>query len=304
MQTSERGVAFIEAHEGFVARAYLDPVGVLTIGTGFTNRSNVFRNYWIAKHGRPLKSGDTITRAQNRDILKAALANEYEPPVEKGMPPDALQHEFDAAVSATFNLGPKFMGWKAAKLWKAGRREDAAEHWRNNYNKAGGRRLPGLVRRRNEEARLFETGAYSGHGEGLQRTGGDAKPSEPDPGVQEAQEALRRFGFDPGDIDGWMGRNTRSALIAYQKQHPHLENDGILGPATMAQLRRDAVAAKDTLQKGGGLTVLSGFGAFLSGLPWGWMTAGVAVLVALYFTWRYRDVIARRINSRTGRETA
>ncbi|MEO0917812.1 MAG: lysozyme, partial [Pseudomonadota bacterium] len=122
MQTSEKGVAFIEAHEGFVARAYLDPAGVLTIGTGFTNRSDVFRNYWTAKHGRPLKTGDTITRAQNRDILKTALANEYEPPVVAGMPPDARQQEVDAAVSATFNLGARFMNWKAAKLWKAGDR--------------------------------------------------------------------------------------------------------------------------------------------------------------------------------------
>lgn len=300
MQTSEKGVAFIEAHEGFVARAYLDPAGVRTIGTGFTNGSGVFREMW----GRRLKAGDTITREQNRRILSAALAREYEPPVENGMPADARQREFDAAVSATFNLGPRFMGWKAAKLWKAGRRKDAADHWRNNYNKAGGRTLPGLVRRRNEEADLFLKGTYAGVAEGPQRVAAHAKPDEPDPVVKEAQEALKRFGFDPGEIDGWMGRNTKAAVIAYQKKHPHLENDGIIGAATMAQLRRDGMAAKDSITKGGGLAFLSGFGAFFTGLPWGWIVAGVAVLTVLFFAWRYWDVVQRRVNTITGTEVA
>lgn len=304
MQISEKGVAFIEAHEGFVARAYLDPVGVLTIGTGFTNRSDVFRNYWIMKHGRPLKSGDTITRAQNRDVLNKALAHEYEPPVAAGMPPDARQPEFDAAVSATFNLGARFMNWKAAKLWKAGDRIGAAGYWRNNYNKAGGRRLPGLVRRRKEEADLFLKGIYTGIGEGTQRKEQKTKMPVPDPVVEEAQASLKRLGFDPGAIDGWMGKNTKAAVIAYQKKHPHLDNDGIIGPATMAQLRRDAQAAKDALTKGGGLTFLSGFGALFAGLPWHWISAGVAVLAVSYFAYRYRDVIARRINTRTGLEVA
>lgn len=298
MQTSEKGVEFVQAHEGFVSRAYLDPVGVLTIGTGFTNSSAVFRAMW----GHKLKPGDTITLEQNLRILKAALDEEYEPPVEQAMPADALQHEFDAAVSATFNLGPRFMSWKAAKLWKSGNRAAAAEHWRNNYNKAGGRKLPGLVRRRREEAHLFLTGEYTGIGEGTQREVRKVKPIEPDPVVKEAQEALKRFGFDPGDIDGWMGKNTKEAVLAYQKTHPHLTNDGIIGPATMAQLRRDAIAVKDSVQKGGGVTAVSTIGAFFSGLPWGWIAAGVAIIAVGYFAWRYRDVIQRRWNTLVGRE--
>ncbi len=304
MQTSEKGVAFIEAHEGFVARAYLDPAGVRTIGTGFTNGSGVFREMW----GGPLKVGDTITREQNRRILKAALKNEYEPPVVAGMPKNAKQQEFDAAVSATFNLGPRFMGWKAAKLWKAGQRAAAAAHWRKNYNKAGGRRLPGLVRRRNEEADLFLTGQYAGIDGTGQHKATDTKPKAPDTEVREAQEALKRFGFDPGEIDGWMGRNTKAAVIAYQKNHPHLENDGIIGPATLAQLRRDGMAAKDAITKGGGLSAITGLGALSAGLPWTWIAGGVvgglAVGAVVYFAVRYSDVLRRRVNTLTGTEVA
>lgn len=299
METSAKGVAFVEAHEGFVSRAYLDPVGVLTIGTGFTNRSGVFRNMW----GRKLKPGDTISREQNQRILKEALAKEYEPPVEAGMPADATQQEFDAAVSATFNLGARFMTWKAAQLWKSGNRIAAAKHWASNYNKAGGRKLPGLVRRREEEAHLFLTGEYAGVHDRKQHTAGN-RPMLPDPEVQEAQEALKRFGFDPGEIDGWMGKNTKAAVLAYQKTHPHLKNDGKIGPATLSQLRRDAIAVKDSVHKGGGVTAVSTVTAFLSGLPWGWIAAGVAVAAVAFFAWRYRDVIQRRWNTLTGREVA
>lgn len=300
MKTSEKGIGFLVGHEGFVSRAYLDPVNVLTIGTGFTNRSGSFRKFW----GRKIRPGDTITRGQNRKALKAALKEEYEPPVRKGMPKDAKQHEFDAAVSATFNLGARFMGWKAARLWREGKRDAAATVWRSNYNKAGGRTLRGLVRRRKEEAHLFLTGEYIGVREGIQRQETATKAVEPDPVVKEAQEALKRFGFDPGAIDGWMGRNTKAAVLAYQKTHPHLNNDGIIGPATLAQLRRDGLAAKEALQKGGGVTAVSTIGAFLSGLPWHFIAPAIALLAVGYFAWRYRDVIQRRWNTLIGREVA
>ncbi|WP_150524036.1 glycoside hydrolase family protein [Roseibium sediminis] len=299
MHTSKSGVAFLEGHEGFVARAYLDPAGIVTIGTGFTNSSRVARGYF----GRKIRLGDTITRDQNREILRAALKEEYEPPVRTAAPKGAKQHEFDAAVSAVFNLGPKFVTWKAFRLWQKGQKDAAAQVWAANYNKAGGRKLAGLVRRRKEEAHLFLTGEYAGIGEGVQRDV-TSQPSKPDPVVKEAQEALTRFGFDPGKIDGWMGRRTKAAVLAYQKTHPHLTNDGIIGPATLAQLRRDAVAAKETLTQGGGLSVVSTLGAFFSGLPWGYFALAAVVLALVWFGWRYRDVWQRRFNTLFGREVS
>jgi peptidoglycan hydrolase-like protein with peptidoglycan-binding domain len=158
-----------------------------------------------------------------------------------------------------------------------------------------------LVRRRQEEAHLFLTGVYKGVGDGVPRTETRAAPKKPDPVVKEAQEILTARGFNPGAIDGWMGAKTRAAVIAYQKAHPHLVNDGVIGPATIAQLRRDAAAAKDAVTKGSGSVLTAGVTAWAAGLPWAWIVGGVALLAAGYFAWRYRDVIARRWNALRGK---
>ncbi len=300
-QISTQGRAFVRLHEGNPLTCYLDPVGIPTIGTGFTMRSDSVRRE-LAKIGiTKLVPGKTkITAAQSDVILDAVLAAEYVPAVVAGSPNDRKQHELDAAASVTFNLGVGAMNWTWAELWRKGQIKKAAAHLASNYNTAKGKKLPGLVRRRKEEALLFEKGIYTGVGVTKDVTA--APPVLPDPVVKEAQELLTTAGLNPGAIDGWMGEKTKSAVIAYQKAHPHLIADGIIGPATIAQLRRDAGAAKDVVTKGASSAAGSGLLAFTAGLPWGWIAAGVLVAVVGYVVYRNRDVIARRWNSWRGKE--
>ncbi len=298
---STQGRAFLRLHEGNPLTCYLDPVGIPTIGTGFTMRSDSVRRE-LAKIGiTKLVPGKTkITASQSDVILDAVLAAEYVPAVVAGSPNDRKQHELDAAASVTFNLGVDAMNWTWADLWRKGQIKKAAAHLASNYNTAKGKKLPGLVRRRKEEALLFEKGIYTGVGVTKEVT---AEPMVlPDPVVKEAQELLTTAGLNPGAIDGWMGEKTKSAVIAYQKAHPHLIADGIIGPATIAQLRRDAGAAKDVVTKGASSAAGSGLLAFTAGLPWGWIAAGVLVAVVVYVAYRNRDVIARRWNSWRGKE--
>lgn len=303
MDTSSNGRAFIRAHEGNPLTCYLDPIGVPTIGPGLTNRSRIVTEML----GKLVPGRTKITKAQGDRVFAAVLDHEVEPFVERGMP-GAKQHEFDAGASGGYNLGAeRFMGWAWADLWRAGRKREAAAYLATHYNTAGGKRLAGLVRRRKEEALLLEKGIYTGIGdaEGVPRTA-TPNPSAPDPVVKEAQQILTARGFNPGAIDGWMGEKTRAAVIAYQQAHPHLVVDGILGPATLAQLRRDAEAlgevVKQTASRGGGGAIGSGILAFFAGLPWQWIIIGVIVAVLAWALWKHRDVLARRWNTLVGRK--
>ncbi|MDX0777370.1 glycoside hydrolase family protein [Sinorhizobium medicae] len=299
--TSPRGRAFMRGHEGNPLTCYLDPVGIPTIGTGFTMRSAAVRRA-LAKLGitKLVPGKAKITAEQSDSIFAAVLAEEFEPAVVASSPANRTQHQIDAAVSAIYNLGAGAMEWTWADLWRAGDIKAAAAYLGSHYNTADGKKLPGLVRRRKEEADLFSNGRYA--------TGGAVKeatrdpPRKPDALVKEAQEILTSKGFNPGAIDGWMGEKTRDAIIAYQKAHPHLEADGILGPATLSQLRRDAKALKDAATKGAGSALGSGALAFAAGLPWGWIAFGAAVLAVGYVAYRYRDVLKRRWNSWRGKE--
>jgi uncharacterized protein (TIGR02594 family) len=53
--------------------------------------------------------------------------------------------------------------------------------------------------------------------------------------VTQLQTRLKALGFDPGPIDGAMGRRTTTAIIAFQ-QSRGLQADGIVGPITLAAL--------------------------------------------------------------------
>lgn len=60
--------------------------------------------------------------------------------------------------------------------------------------------------------------------------------------VRDLQLALKARGFDPGDIDGVIGRNTISAIRAFQAANG-LEVDGIAGTNTLAALGQPATQA-------------------------------------------------------------
>ncbi|WPE19975.1 glycoside hydrolase family protein [Shinella zoogloeoides] len=299
--TSPRGRAFLRSHEGNPLTCYLDPVNVPTIGQGFTFRSKAVRAAFAKRGITKLVPGKTkITAEQSDAILAEVLAEEFEPAVVRGSPDNRKQQQMDAATSAIYNLGVGAMEWQWAKLWRAGKPAAAADYLGSHYNTAGGKRLGGLVRRRLEEANLFANGIYAGTPAMKEVT--PAAPAQPDPDVKEAQEILTSKGFNPGAIDGWMGEKTRKAIIAYQKAHPHLQADGILGPATLSQLRRDAAGVREAVEKGAGSAVGSGALAFATGLPWGWIALGVGIAVVAYVAYRKRDVIQRWWNTRLGRE--
>jgi len=142
MRTSERGLRLIKQHEGLRLNAYLDPVGVWTIGYGHT----------------PAKRGQVITLEQaNRLLIEDAATAERA--VLRHVKVPLTQGQFDALVSFVFNLGEgRLKESTLLKKLNAGDYAGAAsqfERW--VYGKVSGLnvRLPGLIKRRNDERRLF-----------------------------------------------------------------------------------------------------------------------------------------------------
>jgi GH24 family phage-related lysozyme (muramidase) len=141
MRLSPAGAHVIESFEGFVPHPYRDSVGVWTIGFGST------------KGVGPHSPHVTVAQAEAR--LMREVDAEY------GAAINALglalnQYQFDALVSFVYNVGvggvaPSTGVGRALRAhdWRA-----AADHLLD-WDKAGGRRVAGLTRRRHAERALF-----------------------------------------------------------------------------------------------------------------------------------------------------
>jgi lysozyme len=291
MQTSAQGVAALEHEEGVVLRAYRDPVGVLTIGAGLTAASGVIK---------PVP-GMVITADQASYLLQLALRRNYEPAVAKAMP-GAKQHEFDAGVGFHFNTGAIDRAtW--VKRWreKAGRAAITGQLIR--WNKAGGKVLPGLTRRRAREADMLLDNKYP------------VPLPKPNPRVrvdeyaawvlpmEQAErkavwKAFRDIGLSPGNESTEV---LRSAVLLFQRQHD-LTVDGIIGRATLSTLQRELDARRKAKVAAPAAVAAAPAAATdvadqVSGLPYaGLIIGGLLALYAVRIAWRYRDVIAARLH--------
>lgn len=141
MNISPAGVKLIKEFEGLRLRAYKDIVGVWTIGYG---------------HTRGVLPGETITKAEADVMLRRDLES-FEAEVDDMLPVSgATQGQFDALVSLAYNVGVSALKRSTLmRLFKAGQIEEAAAQFAR-WNKAGGRAVEGLTRRRKAERALFE----------------------------------------------------------------------------------------------------------------------------------------------------
>lgn len=142
MTTGKKGVSLIKFFEGFRAQAYYDAVGVPTIGYGTT---------------AGVRMGQKITEAQGEMYLQADL-RKFESHIHRLVKVPLTQDQFDALASFVYNLGPtNFANSTLLKLLNQ-KRYDLVPDQFMRWNKAGGRVLAGLTKRRQAEADLFKTG--------------------------------------------------------------------------------------------------------------------------------------------------
>ena len=144
MQTSEKGIALIKQFEGCKLTAYKDSVGVWTIGYGWTQPVD----------GKPIRAGMTIKQETAERLLKTGLVS-YESDVSRLVKVGLTQGQFDALVSFTYNLGARSLSTSTLmRKLNAGDYAGAADEFLR-WNKAGGKVLNGLTRRREAERALF-----------------------------------------------------------------------------------------------------------------------------------------------------
>lgn len=143
MKISENGLNLIKKFEGCRLKAYQDSVGVWTIGYGTTNADKAIT-------GTNIEKGLTIWQETAEEWLRKSIAAKYGPKVDKYSKYNWSQNEFDALVSFAYNIG------SIDQLTANGTRtkEQIADKILA-YNKAGGKVLAGLTRRRQEERELF-----------------------------------------------------------------------------------------------------------------------------------------------------
>ena len=145
MKISDNGLNLIKKFEGCRLTAYQDAVGVWTIGYGTTNADKAIT-------GISVRQGLRISQATADEWLRQSVDKKYGPKVGKYSAYNWNQNEFDALVSFTYNIG------SIDGLTASGSRskEEIADKILA-YNRAGGKVLAGLTRRRQEERTLFIT---------------------------------------------------------------------------------------------------------------------------------------------------
>jgi Phage-related lysozyme (muraminidase) len=214
MKISDNGINLIKQFEGCRLDAYKCPAGVWTIGYGHTG---------------DVRQGQKITAAQAEAYLRVDLGK-FEKKVEKYSKYNWNQDEFDALVSFAYNVG------SIDQLTANGTRGRAVIADRIlAYNKAGGKVLAGLTRRRKAERELFLKKAESAQESGRTTLKMGSRGTD----VTYLQQRLTARGYGVGAIDGVFGIKTLEAVRAFQAEN-NLVIDGIAGPKTWEVLENKA----------------------------------------------------------------
>ena len=141
MKISQEGLALIKRFEGCRLEAYKCSANVLTIGYGHTGG---------------VKETDTITQDEADKLLQEDV-EQFEKYVDDNVTVELGQSQFDALVAWTFNLGPGNLR-ESTMLKKLNNADyESVPFEMRRWNKAGGKTLDGLIRRRNAEALLFQS---------------------------------------------------------------------------------------------------------------------------------------------------
>ncbi len=139
---SQRGLDLIKHYEGFRATPYHCPAGKLTVGYGHLIK--------LSEHF------DKITEAEGEALLRNDVS-EAESAVSRLVKAPLTQNQFDALVSFVYNIGTNRFARSTLCFLLNQEMYFAAAQEFQKWAWGGGKKLPGLVKRRAAEKQLFLT---------------------------------------------------------------------------------------------------------------------------------------------------
>ena len=147
MKLNKLGIDLMHFFEGCKLEAYQCSAKVWTIGWGNTFYEN----------GTPVKQGDKITQDRANSLF-VFVANKFADEIKKLIKTNLSENQFSALVCFAYNVGTSNLA-KSTLLKKVNVNPNdpsiANEFLR--WNKAGGKELLGLTRRRTAESKLYFT---------------------------------------------------------------------------------------------------------------------------------------------------
>jgi lysozyme len=240
MNFSKNCLDLIKTWEGLFLDAYIDPVGVPTIGYGTIRYPN----------GQIVKLGDKITKQQAEAFLQDEC-NEFSESLASLINVPIDQNQFDALVSFCYNLGVgAFEGSTLRKELNAGNISNAANEFdRWVFGMIGGvkTQLPGLVNRRKDEKALFL------------KASGQGNPIEIEKSIQDTVTWIEAYRDNADNVlVAWNNNRVveiltlksrdKNDLLTILQQYKNA-NDFIIAPSGKAIPTGDRIQVSDSQKK-------------------------------------------------------
>lgn len=145
MKLNIQGISVMHEFEGLKLDAYLCPANVPTIGWGNTRYED----------GTPVKMGESISRERADELFKN-IAENFSLGVKKLVSTELSENQFSSLVCFAYNVGLANLGRSTLlKKVNANPNDPSIREEFLRWNKAGGKELAGLTRRRKAEADLY-----------------------------------------------------------------------------------------------------------------------------------------------------
>lgn len=146
MTVSDKGIELIKKFEGLSLKPYLCPARIPTIGYGNT----------FYEDGSKVTMSDKLITAERATAMLKVVVSQFAVGVAKLITFKGVsQHQFDALVSFAYNVG--LGNLKSSTLLKRVNKNEMelASMEFKKWDKAGGKVLAGLTKRREAERNLF-----------------------------------------------------------------------------------------------------------------------------------------------------